>query len=128
MRRNAQVEHCGARFAGFAIQNLGIEFPAFRTTFQVAKRGMQANLNAAHFALKRVYCPQPETYPRGELDMHLRSTMIVCLLLSSVFVPACSQTNGSIPAGSRSVSGTYFGEYNAARDMRIIQLAVKVYF
>jgi outer membrane receptor protein involved in Fe transport len=37
-------------------------------------------------------------------------------------------TNNLRPAGSRSVLGTYFGEQNAARDMRIIQLAVKVYF
>jgi Carboxypeptidase regulatory-like domain/TonB-dependent Receptor Plug Domain len=37
-------------------------------------------------------------------------------------------TNNLRPAGSTSVLGTYFGEYNAARDMRIIQLAVKLYF
>jgi hypothetical protein len=37
-------------------------------------------------------------------------------------------TNNLRPAGNKSVLGTYFGEYNAARDMRIIQLAVKVYF
>lgn len=37
-------------------------------------------------------------------------------------------TNNVRPAGNTSVLGTYFGEYNAARDMRIIQLAVKFYF
>ncbi|HKF25243.1 MAG TPA: hypothetical protein VKB24_04685, partial [Candidatus Acidoferrum sp.] len=37
-------------------------------------------------------------------------------------------TNNVRPAGGTAVLGTYFGEYNAARDMRIIQLAVKVYF
>ena len=39
-----------------------------------------------------------------------------------------SVTNNVRPAGSTSVLGTYFGEYNGARDMRIIQLAVKLYF
>lgn len=37
-------------------------------------------------------------------------------------------TNNTRPSGSASVLGTFFGERNAARDMRIIQLAVKVYF
>jgi hypothetical protein len=37
-------------------------------------------------------------------------------------------TNNLRPAGNASVLGTYFGEYNAARDQRIIQLAVKFYF
>jgi Carboxypeptidase regulatory-like domain/TonB-dependent Receptor Plug Domain len=37
-------------------------------------------------------------------------------------------TNNLRPAGSTSVLGTYFGEYNAARDMRIIQVAAKFYF
>ena len=37
-------------------------------------------------------------------------------------------TNNLRPAGNASVIGTYFGEYNAARDMRIIQVAVKFYF
>jgi hypothetical protein len=37
-------------------------------------------------------------------------------------------TNNVRPAGNASVLGTYFGEYNAARDMRIIQLAAKFYF
>jgi hypothetical protein len=39
-----------------------------------------------------------------------------------------SITNNTRPAGSTSVLGTYFGEYNGARDPRIIQLAVKAYF
>jgi len=39
-----------------------------------------------------------------------------------------SVTNNIRPAGSIAVLGTYFGEYNAARDMRILQLAVKFYF
>jgi hypothetical protein len=39
-----------------------------------------------------------------------------------------SATNSLRPAGNSSVIGTYFGEYNAARDQRIIQLAVKFYF
>jgi hypothetical protein len=37
-------------------------------------------------------------------------------------------SNNLRPSGSTAVLGTYFGEYNGARDMRIIQLAVKVYF
>src|SRR5258708_12474236 len=37
-------------------------------------------------------------------------------------------TNNLRPAGNASVSGTYFGEYNAARDQRIIQVAVKFCF
>ena len=37
-------------------------------------------------------------------------------------------TNNTRPAGSTSVLGTYFGEYNGARDPRIIQLAVKLFF
>ena len=37
-------------------------------------------------------------------------------------------TNNLRPAGSASVLGTYFGESNAARDMRIIQIAAKFYF
>ena len=37
-------------------------------------------------------------------------------------------TNNLRPAGNASVLGTYFGEYNAARDMRTVQLAVKLYF
>ena len=37
-------------------------------------------------------------------------------------------TNNVRPAGSTSVLGTYFGEYNGARDMRILQVAAKLYF
>ena len=37
-------------------------------------------------------------------------------------------TNNVRPAGGTAILGTYFGEYNGARDMRIIQLAVKLYF
>jgi hypothetical protein len=37
-------------------------------------------------------------------------------------------TNNIRPAGSTAVLGTYFGEYNAARDPRIIQFAAKLYF
>jgi hypothetical protein len=37
-------------------------------------------------------------------------------------------TNNTRPSGNTNVLGTFFGEYNAARDPRIIQLAVKVYF
>jgi hypothetical protein len=37
-------------------------------------------------------------------------------------------TNNARPAGSTAVRGTFFGEYNAARDPRIIQLGVKLYF
>ena len=47
---------------------------------------------------------------------------------SSAHYTNLTVTNNLRPAGSASVLGTYFGEYNAARDMRIIQLAVKVYF
>jgi hypothetical protein len=39
-----------------------------------------------------------------------------------------SVTNNIRPAGNTAVLGTYFGEYSAARDMRILQLAVKFYF
>jgi len=39
-----------------------------------------------------------------------------------------SITNNLRPAGSTSPLGQFFGEYNSARDPRIIQLAVKVYF
>ena len=37
-------------------------------------------------------------------------------------------TNNLRPAGNTSPLGQYFGEYSAARDPRIIQLAVKLYF
>jgi hypothetical protein len=37
-------------------------------------------------------------------------------------------TNNPRPAGNGSVLGTFFGEYNAARDPRILQLAAKFYF
>jgi len=37
-------------------------------------------------------------------------------------------TNNLRPAGGTAVLGTYFGEYNGARDMRILQLAAKFYF
>jgi hypothetical protein len=37
-------------------------------------------------------------------------------------------TNNLRPSGSTAVQGTYFGEYNATRDPRIIQLGVKLYF
>jgi hypothetical protein len=37
-------------------------------------------------------------------------------------------TNNLRPAGSTAVQGTYFGEYTATRDPRIVQLGLKVYF
>jgi hypothetical protein len=37
-------------------------------------------------------------------------------------------SNNTRPAGSTTVLGTYFGELNAAQNMRVIQLAVKFYF
>jgi hypothetical protein len=37
-------------------------------------------------------------------------------------------SNNVRPAGGTSVLGTYFGEYNGARDQRIVELAVKFYF
>ncbi len=37
-------------------------------------------------------------------------------------------TNNIRPAGSTSVLGTYFGEPNAAQNMRVVQLAAKFYF
>ena len=37
-------------------------------------------------------------------------------------------TNNTRPDGNTSVLGTFFGEYNAARDPRIIQLGIKMYF
>jgi len=39
-----------------------------------------------------------------------------------------SVTNSTRPAGDTRPLGTFFGEYNAVRDPRIIQLAVKLYF
>ena len=39
-----------------------------------------------------------------------------------------SVSNNVRPAGSAAVLGTYFGEYNSARDMRILQVAAKFYF
>jgi hypothetical protein len=39
-----------------------------------------------------------------------------------------SITNNTRPAGSTTVLGTYFGEYNGSQNPRIIQLAAKVYF
>jgi hypothetical protein len=37
-------------------------------------------------------------------------------------------TNNTRPANSTAVLGTYFGEYTATRDPRIIQLGIKLYF
>jgi hypothetical protein len=37
-------------------------------------------------------------------------------------------TNNTRPAGSTAVLGSFFGEYSATRDPRIIQLGVKLYF
>jgi hypothetical protein len=37
-------------------------------------------------------------------------------------------SNNTRPAGSTTVLGTYFGEPNAAQNMRVVQLAVKFYF
>jgi hypothetical protein len=37
-------------------------------------------------------------------------------------------SNNVRPAGSASVLGTYFGEPNAAQNMRVIQLGAKFYF
>jgi hypothetical protein len=37
-------------------------------------------------------------------------------------------TNNVRPAGNTSVLGTYFGEYNGGRDMRIVQVAAKFHF
>ena len=37
-------------------------------------------------------------------------------------------TNNTRPAGNTTVQGSFFGEYNATRDPRIIQLGVKLYF
>ena len=37
-------------------------------------------------------------------------------------------TNNTRPAGNTSVLGSFFGEYNATRDPRIIQLGLKLYF
>ena len=39
-----------------------------------------------------------------------------------------SVTNSTRPAGDTRPLGTFFGEYNAVRDPRIIQLAAKLYF
>jgi hypothetical protein len=39
-----------------------------------------------------------------------------------------SITNNLRPAGSTKPLGTYFGEYNATREQRIVQLAAKFYF
>jgi len=37
-------------------------------------------------------------------------------------------SNNTRPAGSTQVLGTYFGEYNAAQNMRVVQIAAKFYF
>jgi hypothetical protein len=37
-------------------------------------------------------------------------------------------SNNLRPAGSTSVLGTYFGEYSAAQNMRVVQIAAKFYF
>jgi hypothetical protein len=37
-------------------------------------------------------------------------------------------TNNLRPAGSTKTLGTYFGEYNGAREQRIVQIAAKLYF
>jgi len=37
-------------------------------------------------------------------------------------------TNNTRPEGSTAVLGTFFGEYNATRDPRIIQIGIKAYF
>ena len=37
-------------------------------------------------------------------------------------------TNNTRPAGSTAVLGSFFGEYNTARDPRIVQLGIKLYF
>jgi len=42
--------------------------------------------------------------------------------------PNVAVTNNLRPAGSVAPLGSYFGEYNAARDPRIVQLGVKLYF
>jgi hypothetical protein len=42
--------------------------------------------------------------------------------------PTVNVTNNLRPAGSKAPLGQYFGEFNAARDPRIIQLGVKLYF
>jgi hypothetical protein len=42
--------------------------------------------------------------------------------------PNVSITNNLRPAGSTAPLGPFFGEYNPARDPRIIQLGVKLYF
>jgi len=42
--------------------------------------------------------------------------------------PNLAVTNNLRPAGSIAPLGSDFGEYNSARDPRIIQLGVKLYF
>jgi hypothetical protein len=42
--------------------------------------------------------------------------------------PNVAITNNLRPAGSTAALGQFFGEYNGARDARIIQIGVKVYF
>lgn len=42
--------------------------------------------------------------------------------------PNVGITNNLRPAGSKASLGTFFGEYSSARDPRIIQLGVKLYF
>ena len=41
---------------------------------------------------------------------------------------AVFNTRGSTGCAATAVLGTCFGEYNAARDPRIVQLAAKLYF
>jgi len=49
-------------------------------------------------------------------------------IFSSFTGLTAKNTNNFRPAGSTKVLGTYFGEYNGARDPRILQIAAKFYF
>lgn len=67
---------------------------------------------------------------RGEFFNAFNTTQFTTINTGSVTVTPGSPTAvfNLRPANSTAVLGTFFGEYNAARDPRIIQLGVKLYF
>lgn len=67
---------------------------------------------------------------RGEFFNIFNSTQFTTINTGSVTVTPGSSTAvfNTRPAGSTAVLGSFAGEYNAARDPRVIQLGIKVYF
>lgn len=67
---------------------------------------------------------------RGEFFNAFNTTQFTGINTGSVTVTPGSPTPvfNLRPAGSTAAQGTFFGEYNAARDPRVIQLGIKLYF